>query len=313
MFTRFFFCQSDNFFMKRCIRLRHKGAILMMTLLVIFIVSLVAATLMSRSYLQISLFENRQSSAQLDLFNKSVIDWVKVLLRVDQNHRTPTTLEDTWAIPLDHTAVYGGIVTGRVQDAQALWNCNNLVYSGFLHEDQVKIFEKLLRILNLPTELATSLAQALLHNGFGHYQSPHPSYLLDISELSALPGFSDEIISKLRPYVIALPQYAKVNVNTAPQEVLAAVISSLDMRSVQHLIARRKVSPFSSFQELSSFLGTISPSFRDVFDDMLQLTLRSDYFLITGFTEKGDTKSPLTALIRRSFRRRPYVVWFKRS
>ncbi|CUT17218.1 MULTISPECIES: type II secretion system minor pseudopilin GspK [Candidatus Ichthyocystis] len=299
--------------MKRCIWHKHKGAILMMTLLVIFIVSLIAATLMSKSYLQISLLENRQSSAQLDLFNKGVIDWVKVMLWVDQRRRTPTTLEDVWAIPLDHTTVYGGVVTGRVQDAQALWNCNNLVYSGFLHESQVKIFEKLLGILNLPTELAATLAQALLHNSFGHYRQPHSSYLLDISELSALPGFSDDVISKLRPYVTALPGYTKVNVNTAPQEVLAAVISSMDMRSVQHLVARRIIAPFSNFQELGSFLAGVSPSLSNVFEDLIQITLKSDYFLITGFTEKDDTKSPMTALIRRHLRRKPYVVWFKRS
>ncbi|WP_175330502.1 MULTISPECIES: type II secretion system minor pseudopilin GspK [Candidatus Ichthyocystis] len=290
-----------------------KGAVLMMTLLVLFIISLIAATLMSRAYLQTSLLWNRQSKAQLDLFNKGVVNWVKVMLWVDQKHRTPTTLNDSWAIPLDHTTIHGGTITGKIDDAQSRWNCNNMVYGGVLHKSQVMIFEKLLRILKLPTELAISLAQALVHDSFGHSKIHRPTYLIDISELYALPEFSDTVIARLRPYVTALPGYTKVNANTASPEVLAAVVPSLDMSSVQHLIAKRDMSPFYNMEELYYFIESMIPSSKYPFSELLEIVLRSDYFSLSGFTEKNGAKSPITVLIKRDLQGKPYVIWFKRS
>lgn len=289
----------------------------MMALLVLFIVSFIASSLMMHSSLQMSLLENRRNTVRLDFFNRGVIHWVQLLLLVDQNRMAATTLSDYWAVPLAHVPIEGGYVTGHIEDAQSHWNCNNLITNGKINIEQQKIFERLLQILHLKIDLASVLAQALFHDSFGHHQRTRPTILLDLSELAVLPSFSEDVIQKLRPYVIALPSYTKVNVNTAPAEVLASVIPGLDLKSVQFLISARDHAPFMELSALR-ILDKIIPDTGEGrehqhYEQTKEIILRSQYFLLSGFTERGENKAPITVLFRRGWRSPPSVIWVKRS
>src|SRR4029077_17926651 len=52
--------------------------------------------------------------------------------------------------------------------------------------------------------------------------------IVRVAELAALRNFTAQSADALAPYVAALPPETKLNVNTAPPEVLAAAISGLD-------------------------------------------------------------------------------------
>ena len=65
-------------------------------------------------------------------------------------------------------------------------------------------------------------------------------------------GLSRETIERLRPFVTLLPQPSAVNLNTAPREVIAAVLDGLDLGSADRLVQLRQRDPFKT---LAAALG----------------------------------------------------------
>jgi general secretion pathway protein K len=80
-----------------------------------------------------------------------------------------------------------------------------------------------------------------------------------------------EVVAKLREFVIVLPEPGTaVNVNTAPAEVLSAVIPTLSMGEASSLVARRK-----SWRDISYFKADVQKQYKDD-----ALSVQSDYFLV---------------------------------
>jgi general secretion pathway protein K len=52
--------------------------------------------------------------------------------------------------------------------------------------------------------------------------------LTTVDGLARVKGFDAETLARLRPFVTALPQATQVNVNTAPADEMAAVLSVSD-------------------------------------------------------------------------------------
>jgi general secretion pathway protein K len=64
--------------------------------------------------------------------------------------------------------------------------------------------------------------------------------LLEVDDLLSVQGFTPAAVAKLRPFVTVLPEPAAVNVNTAPAEVLAAVLPHMSVSEANALVVRRK-------------------------------------------------------------------------
>ena len=63
--------------------------------------------------------------------------------------------------------------------------------------------------------------------------------LIHVDELAMVRGFDASVRGRLAPFVSALPGPTAVNVNTAPPEVLAALVDGLDLVAARTLVARR--------------------------------------------------------------------------
>ena len=61
--------------------------------------------------------------------------------------------------------------------------------------------------------------------------------------------------ARLKPYVVILPEPTRVNINTAPKEVIAAVIDGLDLSSAERLVQARQRSPMSSPSDAAPLMG----------------------------------------------------------
>jgi general secretion pathway protein K len=79
--------------------------------------------------------------------------------------------------------------------------------------------------------------------------------LLQVDDLLAVPGFDQAAVDKLRPFVIVLPEQTPVNVNTAPAEVLAAVLPKTSVSGANALLARRKQAPWNDFLKFRTEVG----------------------------------------------------------
>ena len=109
----------------------------------------------------------------------------------------------------------------------------------------------------------------------------------------------------LRPFVAALPRFTQVNVNTAPPEVLAAIVEGLDLDSARALVVQRDRTFFRSPADFSNRVprGLMVP-FQDI-------TVSSDYFMATLRVTIGEAEARGMALLAREDARWPAIVWRK--
>ncbi len=188
-------------------------------------------------------------------------DWARAILADDRRVSNVDYLGEPWALKLPPLPVENGELLGQIEDQQGKFNLNNVVTQGKINVVQLAHFSNLLATLGLPAELADALAdwidadnQPQPRDGAedAYYLTLDPPYLaanqplVDVEELSLVRGFDDNVRARLRPYVSALPTATPVNVNTAPAEVIAAVIDGLDLGGAQLLVAQRDRAYFRS-------------------------------------------------------------------
>lgn len=247
-------------------------------------------------------------------------DWARALLSDDRRIGNVDHLGEPWALKLPAMRVENGELLGAIADEQGLFNLNNLVAEGKVNLVQLAHLRRLLAILGLPDELADALADWVDNDGqpqprYGaedeYYLALNPPYLTanrrltDLDELALVRGFDDNVRARLRPYVTALPATTRVNVNTAPPEVLAAVIQGLDLADAQILAAQRDRAYYRSIDD---FLKRL-PGGTEV--DKNELSVSSDYFMATLRVSIGGAQARGRALFERGSGGWPKIVWRK--
>lgn len=146
--------------------------------------------------------------------------------------------------------------------------------------------------------------QAVSREGIGT-----PIKFLEVEDLLAVKGFTPEIVNKLRPFVTVLPDPTPVNVNTAPPEVLAAVVPNFSLSEANALVARRRNVPWRSMQYFIADLGgrTLTENSLDV---------HSNYFIVSSRIRLDRAALNAEALIKRAPTMGPgsiSVVWVRQN
>jgi general secretion pathway protein K len=221
---------------------RQFGFAVVMVLVIIAVLALLMSALMARNgqLLQRSMGKLHQYQAQAYLVGSEA--WAQQILQDDLLQSDNDTLTETWAFPVPMVAVKGGEVSGYMIDLSGRFNINNLVVDDEPDPIWVAVFRALLDRAGASPDLVWSVvdwldADSEAHNGgledAIYYTAEQPyrvanGQLLDISELNLIKGFSKELVGQLRPYLSALPENVKINVNTAPEPVLEAIVNVWD-------------------------------------------------------------------------------------
>src|SRR5690606_28808966 len=71
-----------------------------------------------------------------------------------------------------------------------------------------------------------------------------PMRLMYVHDLLAVPGYTPEAVEKLREWVVILPQNTKININTAPAEVLAASSEGMSLTAAREIVNGRRSAHF---------------------------------------------------------------------
>ncbi|MDB5746878.1 MAG: ral secretion pathway protein GspK [Massilia sp.] len=103
-----------------------------------------------------------------------------------------------------------------------------------------------------------------------------PIKFMEVNDLLTVKGFTPEMLERLRPFVIVLPDRTAVNVNTASAEVLAAVIPNFSLSEANALLARRRNVPWSDIGMFTTELG----GNRTVVPD--SLSVKSNWFIVNS-------------------------------
>lgn len=128
-----------------------------------------------------------------------------------------------------------------------------------------------------------------------------------VDDLLAVPGFSPEMVSRLKNFVTVLPVRTPVNVNTTTVEVLSAKLDNVSMTDAALMIAQRDRAYFRDFTEFQlNFPAKVKEGMkRDV-------SFSSSYFVVNGKVRLNRSNLEVNALIER-IGERTQIVWVKEN
>jgi general secretion pathway protein K len=300
---------------------RQRGVAIVLAMGVVALAAMTATAMMITQSTWSRQSELTAAHAQAQTLVQAGADWARAVLSDDRRMSNVDHLGEPWALRLPPMSVESGELDGHIDDQQGLFNLNNLVRGGKVNLVQLAHFRRLLSTLGLPAELADTLAdwidadsvpqpQGGAEDDF--YLTLQPPYLsanrplTDFSELALVQGFNDDVRARLRPFVSALPVSTAVNVNTAPPEVLAAIIEGLDLDGARDLVAKRSR---SYFRDRTDLLAQLPKGVVVAAEDV---SYSSDYFMATLRVTIGGAQARGVALLARgSTGGWPTIVWRK--
>jgi len=128
--------------------------------------------------------------------------------------------------------------------------------------------------------------------------------LRSIEDLSALPGFTPQVVNALQPYVTVLPAATPVNANTASAEVLGAVVEELGLAGARQLVIDRDQGLW--FVNQADFVSRLRGRQPDAGK---LISVSSNWFRVTGEVTVGDTMAGLRVLLHRNDHGLSSVRW----
>lgn len=275
----------------------QRGIALLTILVMVALATILAATIAKR---QTNTAENTGYLMRQDqslLYAKSAEAFFSELLIQDSDNGSSIDhLQENWAKPMPAFPVEDGFISGRLLDESGKFNLNNLLKAdGSVDDSARRWFEKLLQRVGLPAELSQAVIDwqdaddettGAMGAESNYYQGLDPSYLASntrfhqVEELKLVRGFEGKNYDLIAPYVTALPEATKINMNTAAPLLLASIDPKLDVKTLeQELKAKQaELTYFNSVEalwKLNAFSG-IEPQNKT--DAAAWLDSKSNYF-----------------------------------
>lgn len=304
---------------------RERGAALLTVLLIVAVISVIAATALERLRLAtrltgnvVAIDQSRSYAMAAEALTVTRID------RLLSQNAARVTLAGGWSGWPYALVVPGGVVTATITDGGNCFNLNGLVQKApdgrlVTRPESIRQFTRLMRLVGINEQLGTPIAAATADwidsdndpqpQGAedSHYTGGDAGYrtagamMGDPSELRAVAGVTPEIYAKIRPWLCALPiaEPARINVNTLEPEqapLLAMLLpDTLDVGRAHALLLERPPQGFTStfeFWKLPARSGiTADPAATE------QTDVTTRWFALTTKVALGEAELNETALI----------------
>jgi general secretion pathway protein K len=288
----------------------QRGAALLVAMVILTLVATLAAGMVWQQWRALQVETAERARMQAAWILTGALDWARLILREDGRNPGIDHLGEPWAVPLaearlstflavdrenNAAAVDDGpeaFLSGQISDAQALFNLRNLVdQEGKVDAAALRALRRLCENVDVPASVANALAEQLhaawSDDGNSNLLAPH-----SVAELTWL-GISREHVEALSPWLVMLPTPAMINLNTAPREVLLAVLEGLDTAGAERLVQARDREPFRSVEQAKALFGEESPvKFNGV-------SVSTNHFFVQGRIRLGDRVLEERSLVRR--------------
>ena len=315
---------------------RQRGVAVITALLLTTLAVTIVASLFWAQQVQVRSMENQRLHLQTKWILRGALDWARLVLRQDGlDTRTYTSLTAVWNTPLAETRLdqyierervqgenFDATLSGRIIDATSRYNLTNLANGPRVNLSHVVIYKRLLTNLQLDPALADKTAKAVaasaepLPRQEGSTEpvvarTSSPIALTRLEDLLSIPGYTPQIVEKMREFVTVLPADAlTVNVNTAPAEVISALIENFSVAQANALVARRKQAYYrfkSDFEQQLYGATRIDDGAWDV---------KSEYFLVLSRVRLDRAALDAEALVRRKMDDQTFktdTVWVRQN
>jgi len=298
---------------------RERGVAVITAILIVAVAASAAALMLAQQSAMLDQTALVASRAQADEYARAGVDWSRGILMQDSaTSAAYDGLDEQWAQPIAGMPVDRAVVSGAIADEQGKFNLNNLLQGVQRSDPDMKVFQRLLASLGLAPELADAVLDWIDPDsdlsGNGGAEDPYylslakpyrtaNTQMVQIEELYRVRGFDAATVAKLRPYVTALPLHTAINVNTASDLVLAALMPDVPKEKIAALIAMRRTRPFKTTEMITAWAQQASgllPTSLDV---------KSNYFSTRIVVAQDDVQLSTDALLVRGQQGLISIAW----
>jgi len=235
-----------------------------------------------------------------------------------------TSLTDAWAAPGEITDERGTVSISITEESGKL-DLNSIVFpNGTLNDACYRSAQRIFSGLGLPLDLLEAVADWVDSDDsqrpggaetrfYGALEPPYAAKnapLESYEELRMVAGFDEKTLVKLNPYVTVYPEncggpYSRINVNTAPAEVLAALDERMSSDLAARLVEYRRTTPIRNPSDITAIPGfeTVGIALRD------KITVKGTVFRIQSRARVNETVRLVEAAVRMTGTQTTILYW----
>jgi general secretion pathway protein K len=261
---------------------------------------------------------HRREQVQAQALAMAGVQWARQILDDDARRSAIDHPGEPWALSLPPIPVENGEIRGAIVDAQSRLNINALGSTAASAQRERARIAALFAQQGGPVAALDAIADWIDADGIAREGGAEDAFyaaqpasglaanapVLRVAELALVKDAAPRALAAVVPFLSALPAGTALNVNTAPPEVLAAVVDNLGGERSAALVASRTQKPFTTIAEFRARL----PEGAVLVDDGA-LSVRSSYFYVSVEARQGATRARARALLRRSGSAWPAIVW----
>jgi general secretion pathway protein K len=293
---------------------RERGAALLTAMIIVTLVATLAAAMVWQQWRAVQVETAERARTQAAWILTGALDWARLILREDARNAGADHLGEPWAVPLaearlstflaadkDNNAddAPEAFLSGSIVDAQARYNLRNLCdAAGKPIEDEVAALRRLFESTGVAPDLAARIATGLHDAIVGGANAPlMPQTVAQLNWL----GVDDDSVRLMAQTVVMLPVPTAINFNTAPREVLAAVVPTLDLGSAERLVQARQRNHFKSTAEFLTLMpsGAQLAAAKILEKNTNRYGTSSNFFEVHGRLRLGDRVLEESSLVER--------------
>ncbi|HEY2386629.1 MAG TPA: type II secretion system minor pseudopilin GspK [Candidatus Binatia bacterium] len=301
----------------------ERGIALLIVLLTITLLTIVVVEFTQSAEVETHFAISARNGLQAFYLARSGMNVAEALVAYDASLNHNDSAEDLWAKPMPPLPIGDGTVALRVEDEARRLNLNGMLRDGKIVEARRQVFDRLFRALQADPQVLAAICDWLDDDSDPRSDPPgaeQPFYLaltppvvvrngpmLTLRELLQIRGMTPSLFARLAQFVTVLPTNdLKVNVNTAPPEVIAALSDGLADRSVvDRLVTTRREAAFNSPTDVGSevsgwaeALGGPEQGTHPGGADYIATT--SDFFRIDAVGQVNDVTRGIVATVKRT-------------
>ncbi|MDD2336449.1 MAG: type II secretion system minor pseudopilin GspK [Geobacteraceae bacterium] len=291
----------------------ERGFALVITLIITALLVAVTTEFIHDVFVETSLLHGYEDAQQASLLAESGVQGGIKVLKLALSAQDYTSLLDGWAAPQVFQDERGSLRISISEESSKL-DINSIVFpNGTLNEDYYGIAQRLLDRLGLPTDLCDSVADWIDTDDSTRaggaespfYQALSTPYfaknapLETYEELRMVSGFNETILRKLNPYLTVYADsngsiYSKMNINTAPVELLAVLDEQMTDELAARIVGYRKQTPLKTPSEIIQVPGmeTIGMAVQG------KISVKGSVFRIQSRAQVRDTIRIIEAVVR---------------
>jgi general secretion pathway protein K len=296
----------------------ERGIALLVTMMALALMALLVMDFTSAASLGYRAAAGQANQLRAEYLARSAIGVGLSLLsedaRQDSLSKTPHDgLDEQWAMPYPPVPLGGGVAQVSIVDEARKIDINLLINprTGQPNPIYLGIIERLFTNIGVSPALVPAIVDWLDPDSIespggaeaDYYLTLIPPYeprngpMPTIGDLRMIKGVDDATFFRLQQFLTTEPE-PRVNINTAPPEVIAALVPQLsdNISMVKEIIQARTVQPFLMITDVGNLAGL-----GDIATPLMRLiTTRSAYFTLTGVGIFAGSRQRVIGTFRRN-------------